>query len=159
MSKKTGIPADLVYGRWWFETGGFTNRGFTDLHNLSGIKNPGGKGYRDFRNLEDFANYESGQLEKNWPKAMGAQTPEALTAGLAEGKRGPWAESMATAEGRAAYTAGTQTGVNTYHLIYQMPITINTNDVDGAKEKLGPVIKDAGKDMVEQIRGTQLGLR
>jgi tetrahydromethanopterin S-methyltransferase subunit B len=139
VSKKTGIPASLVYGRWYFETGGFTNRGAQELNNLSGIKIPGGRDYRGFKSLSEFANYEASLIQKSYPGAMGAQTPEALTKGLAGGKLGSWAESMMTPEGMAAYTAGTNKGQDIYHIIYDIkaPITIDGslgNARDIAKE-------------------------
>lgn len=62
VSKKTGIPANLIWEQWAHETGGFKNRGAQDLNNLAGIKDQGGMGYRSFGSLDDFANYYSSLL-------------------------------------------------------------------------------------------------
>ena len=59
VSKMTGIPADIIYAHWAHETGGFTNRGATQLNNLAGINVPGGKGqdYRKFSSFDEFGDY------------------------------------------------------------------------------------------------------
>lgn len=59
ISAKTGIPAELLYGQLFHESGGGTNRGARDLHNYSGVKIAGQDKYRDFGSDEAYIAYLS----------------------------------------------------------------------------------------------------
>jgi Mannosyl-glycoprotein endo-beta-N-acetylglucosaminidase len=92
VSKQTGIPADLIYAQWQHETGGFTNRGATQLNNLAGINVPGGKGqdYQKFDSLQAFANYYSDQIHRNFSGALGTTDVNSFVAGLHNGRLGSY---------------------------------------------------------------------
>jgi hypothetical protein len=55
----TGIPAELIFGQWGFETGGFKNRGARELNNLAGVRIVNTTTYRTFSSIADFGNYYS----------------------------------------------------------------------------------------------------
>lgn len=59
ISKNTGIPAALLYGQLFHESGGGKNRGATDLHNYSGVKVAGSNEYRDFGTDAAYVTYLS----------------------------------------------------------------------------------------------------
>lgn len=85
-SKRTGIPAPLIYGQWYHETGNFANRGARELHNLAGIRLPGSTEYRQFESLDDFVKYYSSLLIRRYPRALEAKSPEALAEALKAGR-------------------------------------------------------------------------
>lgn len=89
VSKKTGIPADILYAQWAHETGNFTNRGAKQLNNLAGVNVPGGKGqdYRTFKSLDDFGDYYSYLMRPGgrYAGAANARTPEQFAAVLKSG--------------------------------------------------------------------------
>ena len=126
VSKRTGIPADLIYGQWYFETGGFTSKGFLERNNIAGIMMPGGEkaGQREFKSVKDSADYYAGMIEKNFPLAMGTKSPEDLARGLQAGTKGMYSTSMATYEGLQNYSSGISKGQDIYHVTYHTPITI-----------------------------------
>lgn len=96
VSKLTGIPADILYAQWAHETGGFTNRGAKDLHNLAGVNVPGGKGqdYRNFKSFDEFGNYYAYLMRDGgrYAGASKAKTPEEFAAILKAG--GYYADSQ-----------------------------------------------------------------
>ena len=50
-----GIDPKLIFEQWQHETGGFTNRGATQLNNFAGIRQ--GLNYRSFDSADDFADF------------------------------------------------------------------------------------------------------
>jgi hypothetical protein len=81
-----GIPAEIIFGQFAHETGGFTNRGARDLHTLAGIRMPGSSEYRNFGSFEEFADYYTQLLGSNrYRGTRGAQTPEDFARGLKSG--------------------------------------------------------------------------
>jgi hypothetical protein len=88
VSKDTGIPADLIFGQFGHETGGFTNRGSTSLNNLAGIRIPGSKEYQSFSSIDAFASYYErvlGESRYTNQGIMAARTPEAFAHALKGG--------------------------------------------------------------------------
>ena len=88
VSNATGIPADLIFGQWAHETGGFTNRGARDLNNLAGIRFAGSTEYRSFGSVSDFANFYTHLIESRRYTSQGinsARTPEELAHALKMG--------------------------------------------------------------------------
>lgn len=75
ISKKTGIPADLVYAQMQHESGNFTNRGATSLNNFTGINVPGGNGkdYRKFSSDDEFGDYLANLLKNYYPGTLTAK--------------------------------------------------------------------------------------
>jgi hypothetical protein len=70
-----GVDPSWVYGQFVHETAGFTNRGAMDLNNLAGIKMPGGKDYRKFASMQEFADYYTALLRSSrYAGAPGAKT-------------------------------------------------------------------------------------
>lgn len=79
VSADTGLPANLIYAQWEFETGKFTNHGAKDLNNLGGVKIPGTDTFQKFDSLDQYADaYEkiitSSRYVQNGIKD--AKTPE-----------------------------------------------------------------------------------
>lgn len=74
IAAQTGINPAWLYGQFVHETGGFTNRGATMLNNLAGIRMPGSTEYRKFATIQDFADFYSNLIKRNYPGALGAQT-------------------------------------------------------------------------------------
>ena len=87
-SKNTGIPPELIYGQWYGETSGFTNRGARELNNLAGIRLPGKEEYKTYSSLGDFATDWSGIINNLYPKAKGAKSAEEFAAALKRGVGG-----------------------------------------------------------------------
>lgn len=88
VSAATGIPASLIFAQWAHETGGFTNRGTTQLNNLAGIRYPGSTQYRSFNSLDDFASFYGNLVESKRYTSQGinaAKTPEAYAHALKAG--------------------------------------------------------------------------
>jgi flagellum-specific peptidoglycan hydrolase FlgJ len=88
VSANTGIPADLIFAQWAHETGGFTNRGTTQLNNLAGIRYAGSTEYRKFDSTEDFADFYGKLIESKRYTSKGindAKTPEAFAHALKAG--------------------------------------------------------------------------
>lgn len=84
----TGLPAELIFGQWAHETGGFTNRGARDLHNLAGIRIPGSTEYQSFDSLQAFAARYAQVVESRRYTSQGingAMTPEAFAHALKMG--------------------------------------------------------------------------
>lgn len=109
VSAQTGVPADLIYAQWEHETGGFTNRGATQLNNLAGVNSPGGKGqdYRQFDSLQDFAKYYAYLLRPGgrYDSARNARTPADFAHALKQG--GYYSDSESNyASGIAGYLKG-----------------------------------------------------
>jgi hypothetical protein len=82
-SQQTGIPANLIFGQWAFETGGFTNRGARSLNNLGGVRLPGTTTYRTFASVADFGNYYAQLMNSKRYKAAIAAAPKTAD-GLAQ---------------------------------------------------------------------------
>jgi hypothetical protein len=62
VSKRTNIPAEVIWGQWWHETGGFKDYK-TKQFNFGGMTNAGeGTGFKSFGSAEQFANYFSDYL-------------------------------------------------------------------------------------------------
>lgn len=87
VSQQTGIPADLLWSQWAHETGGFTNRGSTDLNNLAGVRIPGTSEYRSFSSLDEFGNYYAHMMRPGgrYSGIQNATTPEDFAARLKQG--------------------------------------------------------------------------
>jgi hypothetical protein len=81
-SQKTGLPAELIFGQWAFETQGFTNRGARTLNNLGGVRWPGTKIYRPFATIADFGVYYGSLMTGKRYGTVIAATPK-TAAGLA----------------------------------------------------------------------------
>lgn len=100
VSVDTGIPADLIFGEWMFETGKFTNTGAKELNNLSGIRIPGTDKYKSYESLDTFAAAYERLLESPRYVSQGimtARTPEAFAHDLKGGSyyEGPEADYAA----------------------------------------------------------------
>ncbi len=88
VSGKTGIRPDLIWAQWAHETGGFTNRGATQLNNLAGINVPGGGGrdYRSFSSLQSFGDYYAHLMNSaRYAGVAGAKTAGEFAARLKAG--------------------------------------------------------------------------
>lgn len=89
VSKMTGIPADILWSQWAHETGGFSNRGASQLNNLAGVNTPGGKGqdYRKFSSLDEFGDYYAKLMRPDgrYAGAANAKSPEEFAAILKAG--------------------------------------------------------------------------
>ena len=83
VAQLTGQKPELVYGELAHETGNGTNRGYTSLHNLSGIEDGHGK-YRSFDSDESWALSMARILNRDFAGVM-AQTPEQYAAILKRG--------------------------------------------------------------------------
>jgi tetrahydromethanopterin S-methyltransferase subunit G len=103
ISRQTGLPANIIYGQMWHETGGFTNSGAKDLHNYGGVKIPGTDEYRDFAMDDNYAKYFSNLIKRRYPKALTAKTPEDFAQALKDG--GYYADSVSN------YSAGITAGM------------------------------------------------
>ena len=55
VSKDAGLPADLIFAQWEFETGKFTNPGTKNLNNLGSIKISGTDVFKKFESLDQYA--------------------------------------------------------------------------------------------------------
>lgn len=114
VSASTGIPADLIFAQWAHETGGFTNRGTTQLNNLAGIRYAGSTEYRKFDSPEDFADFYGKLIESKRYTSKGineAKTPEAFAHALKAGSyyEGPedvYARQMRAWEPKFAGSSG-----------------------------------------------------
>ncbi len=150
VSERTGIPADVIFGQWAHETGGFTNRGARDLNNLAGIKNPGGFGYRTFSSINEFADYYAKLMTGKYQGALNARTPEEFALAL---KRGGYYE-----DSYANYAAGIRKNMggigqtvmagdtNIGSIIIQVPKDANPEDykravIDAVNERAGKSVQ------------------
>lgn len=112
ISKRTGIPAEIIFGQFVHETGNFTNRGAKELHNLAGINVPGGGGqdYRNFGSFEEFSNYFSQLLTgSRYAGALNTHTADSYAAALKRGgyytgPEGDYAKGIQ--RGEASYNVG-----------------------------------------------------
>jgi len=108
ISRITGVPARWLYGQFVHETGGFTNRGATQLHNLAGIKAPGGADYRDFGDFQSFADYYARLImSPRYRSALQAKTDAEYFQALKAG--GYYEDSYGN------YLSGARRGENLYH--------------------------------------------
>jgi hypothetical protein len=84
ISADTGIPADLLYGQFAFETSNFKH--LAGANNIAGIKNRGGYGFQNFSSFDEFAErYENLIGMPRYWAAEGARTPEEFVRGLQQG--------------------------------------------------------------------------
>jgi len=75
VSAKTGIPAGIIYGQWYHETGGFKSRLATEQNNLGGLKDKQGN-YMSFGSVDEFANYYASYI----PRKYGNEATSATSA-------------------------------------------------------------------------------
>ncbi len=145
-SKKTGIPADLIYGQWSHETGGFNDIKVAALNNLGGIRVPGGLKYRKFESLDDFANYYSNlMLSKRYEGVTSAKNPQEFASAL---KKGGYYEDT---------QFNYEKGIERFSKSFNSPPTTTTNSVS-----VGDVIvnvggsnaspKEIGKGVIDAIQ-------
>lgn len=87
-----GVDPKLIFEQLAFETGNFTNRGATQLHNLAGINVPGGHGqdYRTFSSFDEFGTYYADLLRKRYPGVAGANSAQQFAEALKHGTIGGW---------------------------------------------------------------------
>lgn len=109
VEKKTGVPAEWVFGQWYHETGGFTNRGTTELNNLAGIRYPGRKEYRKFDSVDDFADYFSRLLSGPRYSKAGVQNAKSSDEYAAALKKGGYYE-----DSYENYATGLKRGINAF---------------------------------------------
>lgn len=80
LSPKLNIPSDILYAQFAHETGNFSNRGATQLNNLAGIRLNGQ--YLSFSSLDEFGQYYSKMIQRNFPAAMGASDVDSFAKAL-----------------------------------------------------------------------------
>lgn len=83
-----GLDPKLLFEQFQHETGGFTNRGATQLNNLAGIREAGGLAYRKFDSLDDFERYYVNLLRGKRYTSQGilnAKTEEDFASALKRG--------------------------------------------------------------------------
>lgn len=86
VSAHTGIPANLIYGQWGHETGGWTSRVAKELNNLAGIKEPATGEYKKYDSIAEFARDFSRIIGMpRYDEARKATTPETYAQGLKKG--------------------------------------------------------------------------
>ena len=105
VSQKTGLPTSWIFGQWYHETGGFTNRGATQLNNLAGLKGRNGQ-YLSFGSIGEFSDYFASYLKRKQAGSLDAKTPEDYAAAL---KRGGYYE-----DAFSNYAAGIKRGISAY---------------------------------------------
>lgn len=103
VSNKTGISADLIYGQWYHESGGFSSQLAKENNNFGGLKNPDGS-YMSFNAPGDFANYFAKYIKLYAEDGvMSATTPEEYATALKHG--GYYEDSVSN------YAAGVRNGM------------------------------------------------
>ena len=81
---KLGIPPDIIFSQWEFETGGM--RQLSADNNLAGIKIPGTDKFQSFASLQDFMDrYVSVLNESHYKGIQGSQTIDEFAAILKRG--------------------------------------------------------------------------
>lgn len=88
VAEKTGADPRLVFEDLMHETGGGKNRGARDLHNYSGIRKPGSSEYRDFGSDEEYVNYYSRLLQRDYPDAISAKDEQEFAHAFKSGRDG-----------------------------------------------------------------------
>ncbi|QDR80243.1 glucosaminidase domain-containing protein [Sporomusa termitida] len=118
VAAKTGIPAELIYGQLYHESGGFNSQLARENNNFGGLtqvefngednKQPDGSNYyMKFDNPEKFADYYANYLKKYAEDGiLEAKTPEEYAAALKRG--GYYTDSVEN------YTAGIKGGMSKY---------------------------------------------
>ena len=118
VSTKTGIPADLIYGQLYHESGGFNSQLSRENNNFAGLtqeepngednKQPdGGNYYRKFDSPEQFADsFANYLLRYKEDGILDAQTPEEYAAALKHG--GYYTDSVDN------YVAGIKSGMENF---------------------------------------------
>lgn len=147
IARSLGVDPSWVYGQFVHETGGFTNRGALDLNNLAGIKEPGGKDYRKFSSVQEFADYYT-QLLRNprYSGAAGAKTDAEFFRYLKQG--GYFEDSYDN------YLSGARRGESGYNPIsYHQSISvgdINVMQPNATPEQIHHAVKTAVKTKMDQ---------
>ena len=131
----TGQKPELVYAQLAHETGNGANRGYQDLHNLSGIKNPGGHGYREFASDEAYDDFMAKLLKKDLGTAPVANI-EDYAARL---KKGAYFEAS-----QAEYVRGMTAAVGGYGGPASVTnhITVTVAKTDASPQEIASAVKD-----------------
>lgn len=135
-----GVDPSWIYGQFVHETGGFKNRGATQLNNLAGIRIPGSSEYRNFSDLQEFSDYYIQMLHNNrYAGAIGAKTDADFFKGLKQG--GYYEDSYEN------YLKGSRTGEATYNpTAYHSSvgdIHININQPNATPQQIHAAVSSA----------------
>jgi hypothetical protein len=133
ISGLTGIDASLIFGQLWHESAGGTNRGARDLHNLSGIKNPGGNGYRQFESDQDYDRFMAHLLVKDGLSAN-VKTGDEYARIL---KKGRYYE-----DSESTYARGIEAGQVKY-IPQNIQIAVNVNKTNASPQDIAKATKAA----------------
>lgn len=167
VSAKTGIPADIIYGQWYHETGGFSNWGTKSANNFGGMKqfrdqpawfkgdakSPEGDNYQVFESPQAYADYYAQYINKYIPELKNAKTPEEVAATLK--KAGYY-----TSDDVQGYAAGIRNGMaNTSGFAsqeYNMELEKRVMQVYSTREQLKSYAEEkAQKNVLDAL--AQLG--
>lgn len=145
VSAATGIPADLVWSQWAFETNGFKHMGKDN--NLAGIRLPGTKEYQSFDSVDAFGERYA-EVVKNQRRYAGlssASTPHEFASvlkggGYYEGPEKDYEAGVARYQGMYRHMAADGAGTTTSNTIGS--VTINVKQQPGeSQEALAARIK------------------
>lgn len=139
VSKATGIPADLLWSQWAFETDGFKHLG--GRNNVAGIRIPGTKTYQDFGSLDDFGDRYA-QVVKNQKRYAGlssatssSQFAHILKAGgYFEGPEDAYAAGVGRYQGVYRQMAGNGQGGGSTSTIGSVTINIRQQPGEDGKQ-------------------------
>jgi hypothetical protein len=109
VSASTGIPANLIYSQWAFETAGFTSSVFRNNLNAGGMRIPGSTAYQTYGSLDQFADSYTRTIKSGRYTSqgiLGAKTDQDFSMAL---KKGGYYEAT-----QPAYAAGMHRWEGTY---------------------------------------------
>jgi hypothetical protein len=77
VSARTGIPANIIYQQWAYETAGFSSDLANKQNNLGGLKIPGTNDFQSFSSLGDFSRRDIAVLQA-YIKRHGGIAPQTI---------------------------------------------------------------------------------